>query len=401
MSHRTKAIFIASLLANLGLLVAYFSLDSAHAPSSATNTAKNAPAQPTSEDVAKFRALFASSADDEAAFVARLRSEKFPPHLLRAFVTAELGEHFAPQRHKIENTAGMDAYWRPFSVRKRGNPEAKAALRQLNRQESDQLRLLLGPDALPTYKAAELRRRFGNLISEKIQLIDLTNRDYDDMLEQVRSAACNVYLKEDQEKMAFLAKERQTDIASLLTPTEFADYQLRNSATAQNLQSKLTAFDATEQEYIALYNLHKNFDEKYNVGFPTLSSSAEQRKAQEQLNRDIETTLGADRYTTYKITTDLSFYTVHELVTGLSLPASTAKDVVGLKLEAVQRWNAIKQDATLTPADRETQIAALVSEAKDTLTQKLGEAGYTQYCKDEYISSWITRIAKSAAPAKP
>lgn len=394
MPRGLKIILVLSLLANVGLAAAYFRARHQAPIVSVSTTTTHHSSKPSLE--AEWQALTMATNGDDQAYVARLRAEGFPAHVVRAFAKAELLERFAEQRRVIKKATGLDDYWRSYSARYRSNPEAKAALRALDRQQDDLLRQLLGADALSPLETARLSRQFGDLPPDKLHQLQLVRRDYADMVQQIRQSASGLQLNEDRDKITFLNKERDADIAALLTPEEFTAYQLRESSTAFNVQWKIRAFDATEEEYKALYSLQKSFEDQTKVATPEGKKAAEQ-----QLTKNIEATLGLERYADYKIVTDASFNGVIEVTNNQDLPPNVAKDAVAYKLDAIQRWIAIKQDPSLTQANRDLKIAALVSEAKATLTQKLGPAGFVEYCKNSNISSWIDNVAKSTGPSKP
>ncbi len=55
--------------------------------------------------------------------------------------------------------------------------------------------------------------------------------------------------------MAFIEREREADLAALLTPSELFEFEIRTSATARRLTHSLTAFDASEEEFRQLYSI--------------------------------------------------------------------------------------------------------------------------------------------------
>lgn len=82
------------------------------------------------------------------------------------------------------------------------------------------------------------------------------------------------------------------ELAKIMTPREFEDYELRGSNTTNSLHYQLAAFDVTESEFRTLFQLQKAFDAR----FPPMygPSSQEQSRlrgeAQQQLNQQIAAT---------------------------------------------------------------------------------------------------------------
>src|SRR5690606_8329296 len=72
----------------------------------------------------------------------------------------------------------------------------------------------------------------------------------------------------DREQLRFLQEEKRRDLESLLSPEELRAYDLRNSPTAQQLRWKMTKMNATEAEYLQIFDLQQNFDALYSHNTP-------------------------------------------------------------------------------------------------------------------------------------
>lgn len=67
------------------------------------------------------------------------------------------------------------------------------------------------------------------------------------------------------EKLRYQQAEQKRDLEARLSPTERQAYELRQSSTAQQLRGKMTALNATEQEYLTIFPLQKACDEQFPV----------------------------------------------------------------------------------------------------------------------------------------
>src|SRR5512146_708656 len=137
-----KLILLGSLIVNVTLALTYLSNN--HGVSTATAVSTSAPKPHDSTASEKWNLIAKATAGDDAAFVARLRAEGFPPAVVRAIVSTQIAERFSAQRRALQDATGEYAYWKGWSSINSSNPEARAALRKLYREQSDLLRQLLG-----------------------------------------------------------------------------------------------------------------------------------------------------------------------------------------------------------------------------------------------------------------
>ena len=112
--------------------------------------------------------------------------------------------------------------------------------------------------------------------------------------------------------------------------------------------------------------------------------------AQRQLTEDIKTTLGEQRYAEYQRSTDGNYQQTARLVARLELPPETANQVYTVQQDMQQRVRTLQMDRNLAPADRNTQLAALATEAQAKITATLGPRGYDAY--KQYGGSWLQQL---------
>ncbi len=389
-------VLASSLVAN-AVLLAMIAVGSSDDTDAVTRAARTAAAQPKTSASKESAAPGPDTwgelqSGDLAAQRDRLRAEGFPPDLIRAILGAEIRESFAARRKAIENAQGETPYWKNPSR----DPATQAALRDLNREQDKILKDLLGNDGRnddPSY-AAYLRRQFGDLPADKVDrlrdIMDDYNRQRSDIYANNRAGAL---LPEEQQKITALDKAMHADFATVLTPQEMADYDLRSSNTAQQLRNNLTAFDATEQEYRTLFALQQAFDDKYGRQYGPLSQDDMKARsdAQKQLQEDIKTALGPDRYAEYQRDTDYSYRQATLLVARLELPPDAASQVYATQKDIQQRATTLRTDRTLSSDDRTAQLAGLATEAQTRLITALGPQGYQAYTQNG-MGSWVQNL---------
>jgi hypothetical protein len=336
---------------------------------------------------------------DLAALRDRLRAEGFPPEIVRAILAAQIRESFAARRKAIEDAQGETPYWKNPNR----DPKTQAALRDLNREQDKILKDLLGNEARdddPSY-TAYLHRQFGDLPADKVDRLRDIQDDYNRQRSDIYANNRGGLLPDEQQKIAALDKGMRADFAAVLTPQELADYDLRSSNTAQQLRNNLAAFDATEQEYRAIFQLQQAFDDQFGrmYGPPSPEDMKARSDAQKQLTQDINTALGPDRAAEYQRDTDYSYRQATQLVERLELPPDTANQIYTAQKDIQQRATALRTDRTLTADDRNSQLAGLATEAQTTLTATLGAQGYQAYTQNG-MGSWMQNIVPRPAPPR-
>lgn len=389
-------IIAVSLAANTALLALVLTR-----PASAPDTAN--PAAITAEKSAAARAAASAKANaldpqlwtglasaDPAALIARLRAAGFPPSVVRAIAAAQIREDYAARRRALNPDKGDTPFWKNNQPT---DPKIRTSLRELYREQEDAInRLFGGPDpdrnlAMSVYE----RSQYADLPADKVAQLANVKRDYDDMRSEIYEATRGgTQLPEDRAKLALLDKEQRADFARFLTPQELADYELRTSSTANMMRYNLAAFNPTETEFRSIYALQSAFDERYGPmsGGMTQDQMRQRNEAQQQLNAQVKTLLGTERGTDFERANDFAYRQAVLVAERLDLPKTAVTDVWNVKADMEQRAKTLS--ASLTPAERATQMAALAREATAKVTASLGQKGFDIYKQNG--GSWLQAL---------
>lgn len=390
-----------SLAANLALFAALLITPSGSLPPTPpfSTTGTNPPAAPNeasraaapatgtkAEPTAKFWARL--STEDLPSLIARLRAAGFPNSLLRSIVN----QRFELRREEL-TLDGLDRpYWKN-SAETPPDPKLAAALDQLEHERTDTLKQLFSgddPTADETDEARVTRSRiFGNLSSEKIAAVIAR-------MKQVFDSARGAAPIAGQEP-ADPSRQLHTELAGLLTPEELLEFELRNSATSYRLRAALTGLNSSEAEYRALFSLYQARDLPFstNPNSRDPSVAAARAAADQQMQAQIKTLLGPDRYTDYLQSSRPEYQQLNTLVTRLELPLSAAAQVASVQQEIQQRANATRGDASLSAADRTARLAALAQEAAGKITTVIGARGLEGY--QQSGGQWLATLATRPA----
>jgi hypothetical protein len=180
------------------------------------------------------------------------------------------------------------------------------------------------------------------------------------------------------------------------SPEEFEEYALRGSRTAMQLRNNLVAFDATEQEFRALFKLQSAFDEQYGIyrGMSSPEQGRVRAAAQRELMDQFKATLGETRFAEYQRSTDFNCRQTSQLVARLALPPETVNEGYAVQQEIQRKIADVGRNA-VSAEERFAQRSALAAEAEAKITAKLGTAGYEAY--KQYGGSWLQRLTPPPA----
>jgi hypothetical protein len=333
-------------------------------------------------------------AEDRHELKVRLAEAGFPPEVVRAMLTAELGQEFAAKRRAIDPEGESRPFWKNAP-----NNERSAALRRLSYEQHKSLRALFGNDGdVDPESRYYTQRGMAALPPDHAAAVMRIRREFDDrrtelFMEGLRTPA-------DRTKLNALEKEQLAAIASALGPEHFATYELWNGSTANQVRSQLATMHPTEAEFLNIYRTTKTFNDQYGSLFgsgmpqPTSDQVRQRQTAYEQMNAQIKAALGPERAAEYERATDYSFQQTSRLVERLELPPATAHEVWQVQKDMQKRINELAS----APAERATQLAALSAEATSKLTTALGPRGFEAYRRNG--GDWMTMFDPPRPPAK-
>lgn len=346
----------------------------------------------------------ALESDDLRTLVARLRAAGFSLSLIRAIVTAKVEERFNTQVRPLVARVADAPFWKPGpNDYNFGDAAFRESLNQAYRERSRLLRELLGDDIFvqgggdPTVLQ---HRRFGDLPPAKIDLLQRITDDYNEMASQVRNIAQGITLPEDREKLALLEREKRADLAAVLSSAEFADYELRTSPVTSQLSNALTAMDANEAEFRAIYDAYR----KHTVvlhplgGGPTIVTPEirQQRDAaHRQIADELKTAIGEQRHAEFARASTREFQDLVQFAARENLPRENVVRAFDLREHVARESNRILDDTGLNVEQKRAAFQLLVQNTKSQLNATLGPAVATAYVQS--AAHWLSTVERGRA----
>lgn len=365
------------------------------APTETHDTAMIAPEEPQ-PTVTSLDWRTVESADYKK-YIANLRSIGCPEETIRDIITADVNKLFESRRRELSTSTNQFQFWKAGNVfGDMMNPERMEQMQELSKEKRALLKELLGvaPD-------------------EKIDMFAGMN-PFEAMLDFLPSTKQNqvmeLYMKfqskiaktfgggapdaEDMKAMQKVQREMETEMAALLTPQEYEDYQLRMSQTAMMMRMQLASFEPNEQEFRDIFKLKKPFDDEYSSMFgrpATDKTEREKRSAAEtEMKNQLKTLLGDARYAEYERAQDYNYQTLYRITEKNGLPKESAVKVYDMKKMAEDQANKVRQDKSLTPEQRTAALTGIRTETETSIQSVLGEKGFKSYQGQAY---WLRGIS--------
>lgn len=342
--------------------------------------------------------------DDLPALVEVLRAQGFPPAIVRSVINTRINALQLDRRLALLKSIGPREYWKNTLTSPTSNPEYRAAQREMAQERTRLLAELLGDSPQQSENAlTSMRNRYGNLPAEKIEQVQLIATDYNELMSEVRRESQGMLLAEDREKLAYLEREQRADLQALLDPAEYDEYMLRASNTANAMRQSLVGMEPNEQEFRQIFALQLTFDDAYgtNMRRNTPEWQAERRAAEQQLIAAVKASLGEERGVEFERSRDPSYAQAMQLTQRMQLSKEAAHQTWEIQRSVQQQYVALQSDRALTPEQRNARLAAVIGEARTTLTSVLGDDTAEAY-QQQSAGSWLRSLEQRAnTPPRP
>ena len=343
-------------------------------------------------------------------YITNLRNFGCPEETIQDIIITDIAKLYAQRRAALRALLPKPAYWQPPDIWGSLAPEQqeiRRQLRELDAEERELVKELLGVDyetELAKYRGDEEfpQPEYDFLPQEKRDQVAEVLRKFEDMESDFYARTRGLMLPEDTAELNRLHRQREAELAKLLTPEELTEYQLRNSDTAQSLRAQLEGFNTSEEEFRKIFQLQKVFDDTFSQPLDSDEDrdadirSRAQREAQQTLDEEIKKALGDTRYAQYQRAQDNDYRTLLQLADRFELSSDVAGKVYDMKVAAEKQKQQVEENPNLSEDQRLAALLAIASETEKSVSQSLGDTVFKRY--QSTGGNWIRRLAISAVP---
>lgn len=336
--------------------------------------------------------------DDLTRLRDELRAAGLDEESVRLIVSVRLWKRYEARMKALQPAPDPDRPWWKNDDEYRGQTrEQREQARLLRDEQRAELEALLGKDPNAAGANSWLARQYGFLPEEKREELQRLEQDYNDLASETRREARGFMLPSDQEKLRFIEEEKRRDLATFLSPEEYAAYEMRQSRTAQNLRRRMTQMDATEAEFRTIFEIQKDFDERFTEadrfggGARTQEELKARAEAEKAVKAQIRDALGADRYAAYVRAQDNDYQQLRNATQRFQLPADTPDRIYALRDEVPRRATRIADDSSLSADQKREALKKLAAETRDSVRATLGSEVAQVYFANNGMS-WVNHL---------
>ncbi len=340
-------------------------------------------------------------------FIQHLHDFGCPEETIQDIIIADIAKQYARRRAELRASLPAPPYWQApdkFEYDSAAALEINDQLAALDQEQRALVRTLLGVDydaeiAKFTGEPAPTDVRLDFLSADKQPEVASILAKYADLENEYFGGPEGVSQPVDEADLRHLEAQRDAELAKLLTPDEFFEFQVRNSTTAHALQTKLEALDPSEQEFRQIFKLQKTMQDTLAQQFdPDPLKNQEIRDqvvkdAQAAFNDELKKELGPDRYTAYVRSQDQDYQALVQIADRYALPKAKADKVYEMKMVAERQREQVATNPDLTEQQRTAALAAIARESQRSVVAELGSDLYEAY--RESGGSWILQMPAS------
>ncbi len=333
--------------------------------------------------------------EDYREYITRLRAIGCPEETVRDIIISDINKLYASKIAGLYPSPKDLKFWR-VEDRVARNEERD---RDKKRHELEQEKRALIKELLGVDYDAELARlsgrpndddmRYGFLSPEKQEQAKALREKYRDMEQSLFNDGGMT--PENRAKFMALRAERESEMAKLLGPEEFEQYQLRSSRTARSMRENLSGFQPSEEEFRQIFQARKTFDDQYAFSRDGGDESVrdERKLAQQKLDEQLKSVLGEERFRDYQMSQDDRFRDSFDFAQKYNLPREKAQTIYEVRVAVEQERQRIQNDANLSAAARAAALQEVSQSTQTALGQALGKEVFDKYSSRN--GGWITQ----------
>ena len=416
---KLQRLLLISVVANLVCLVGLFWLSTdrqpstgpsqqypvAAAPSQALGQA--APRERIVREVEPFHWSQIEDADYKT-YIKNLRRIGCPEETIRDLVKQDLDKEYDQRKAEILTKApARKDFWKTGHPSTLSQPSGatRSQMAKLDHEKNQVLGELFGAEGVTAINRpgplarARSKAKSGyamDFIPEetKAELNSLEQEFGSELLRKMAQGASDA---QDMAEIRQLRQERDNRIATMLTPEQKTEYDLRKSPTAANMRLQMDGFDPSEDEFRDIFAARKGFDEEFGTvpGSSISPADAEVRQLAEwEMNEQIRTSLGDDRYQDYMRQTDYDYKSIHKITERQGLGENISAQVYEMKGSAEELAREIRMNTGLSVEERQMQLGQIHNATSLSIESMLGGPGAAALQGQAGGRNWLNNLGR-------
>jgi hypothetical protein len=318
--------------------------------------------------------------DDYQTYVANLKSIGCPPATIRDIIVADVNQLYG-RRAAAEIVTGDQQWWLSEP-----DPDVlEAAAEKADALESERRQLLdglLGPGWDYTSGSPAAPSRFSGAVlasvtpeaRQAVQGVELESaRRYNEYAQAQKAVGKPL----DPGELTKLRLATRSDLAKILSPAQLEEYLLRYSANATSLRANLKGFEASQDEFRAIFRARDNIDSQLSALYASDDPASIRKRAELEKARDaaVEQSLGPERFSSYKLIQDPLFQQAQAAVEQSGAPPEKIMPMYQINQLTQQEKQRIEANKRLTPEQRAQALQTVEFQQQQALQKVLGEFG--------------------------
>ncbi|MCU0783543.1 MAG: hypothetical protein MUF81_05745 [Verrucomicrobia bacterium] len=354
---------------------------------SAIAPATNAPGQILTNVVVR-RQIFTwqeVESDDYPTYIANLRDISCPEQTIRDLIIADVNALYARKR-ATEIETPEQQWWR-FEPDTNVVYLATAKSRELDQERRELLARLLGsgwesgdlvslprPSRPPIPLDGPVLGALPDDVKQRVEEMSLRTQE---RIQAYTEAQRQAGKPLDPMELAKLRQQTRVELASVLSPLQLEEFLLRYSQNAGALRTelgRLKFFDATPDEFRAVFRATDNFDQQLQMlrSATDPNSVAARRSLEEQRLAAIKDTLGPERFQQYQLLQDPAYRDAYAAAVQAGAPES-ALTLYEINQAAAQEMSRIRADTNLSAELRAIELKKAELEQLKAAAQAFGQ----------------------------
>ena len=208
--------------------------------------------------------------------------------------------------------------------------------------------------------------------------------------DELRSRTRGVWLETDEAELAQLGKRYHQELAALLPQPQLDEMTARIAMVPQLDRVQFEATDLTPAEVRQLGLIRARSSDQLSKAHSFLDTGSLTDAQEEELKAAQRQFLGEVRFAQLERAADGDFKTLFSLSQENNLPRAAAEKVFDLRQLTTQETEQLRQDKSLSDADRKQRITQLQSEMQSAVLQVLGANASGQYLGRG--GAWLTNV---------